>query len=233
MAHEYLFTEPIDGRQPDACRRCATPTTSSTSGEEVGGLCMGGYERDPAPWSLDGVPADFNDRLLAPDWPRFAEIMDGGRAPGPGHRRRRDQPDDQRARGLHPGQRVHPGRERGPRASSSPPASAPTASPAPGGIGRAGGQLDRRRRARARHLEDGHPALRRASTGARPTPWPGRSRSTRPTTTSTTPTRSGRPAGRCAARRPTSGSPSSGRSFGEKCGWERPNWFEPTNELGR
>jgi 4-methylaminobutanoate oxidase (formaldehyde-forming) len=45
--------------------------------EEVGGLCMGGYEREPAPWSLDGVPADFNGKLLAPDWPRFEPIMAG------------------------------------------------------------------------------------------------------------------------------------------------------------
>jgi heterotetrameric sarcosine oxidase gamma subunit len=45
--------------------------------EEVGGLCMGGYERNPAPWSLDGIPADFNGKLLAPDWPRFEEIMTG------------------------------------------------------------------------------------------------------------------------------------------------------------
>ena len=38
---------------------------------------MGGYERNPAPWSLDGVPPDFNGKLLAPDWPRFEEIMAG------------------------------------------------------------------------------------------------------------------------------------------------------------
>ena len=25
---------------------------------------MGGYERQPAPWGLDGIPADFNGRLL-------------------------------------------------------------------------------------------------------------------------------------------------------------------------
>jgi 4-methylaminobutanoate oxidase (formaldehyde-forming) len=40
---------------------------------------MGGYERDPAPWtatatSYDAVPADFNGRLLPEDWPRFEEI---------------------------------------------------------------------------------------------------------------------------------------------------------------
>ena len=38
---------------------------------------MGGYERDPAPWSLDGVPADFNGKLLAPDMARFEPIMEG------------------------------------------------------------------------------------------------------------------------------------------------------------
>ena len=30
---------------------------------------MGGYERDPAPWSLDGIPPDFNGKLLEEDWP--------------------------------------------------------------------------------------------------------------------------------------------------------------------
>ena len=35
---------------------------------------MGGYEREPARWSLDGIPADFNGKLLPPDWPRFEEI---------------------------------------------------------------------------------------------------------------------------------------------------------------
>ena len=37
---------------------------------------MGGYERDPAPWSLDGIPPDFNGKLLAEDWPRFEELME-------------------------------------------------------------------------------------------------------------------------------------------------------------
>ena len=32
---------------------------------ESGGLVMGGYERSPAPWALDGIPADFNGKLLA------------------------------------------------------------------------------------------------------------------------------------------------------------------------
>ncbi len=42
---------------------------------ESGGLVMGGYERNPAPWGLDGIPADFNGRLLEEDWERFEELM--------------------------------------------------------------------------------------------------------------------------------------------------------------
>jgi 4-methylaminobutanoate oxidase (formaldehyde-forming) len=42
---------------------------------ESGGLIMGGYERGPSPWSLDGVPADFNGRLLEADWDRFEPLM--------------------------------------------------------------------------------------------------------------------------------------------------------------
>ena len=76
MAHEYLFTEPIEGVHP-GLPQLRDPDNLVYFREEVGGLCMGGYERHPAPWSLDGVPPDFNGKLLAPDWPRFAEIMDG------------------------------------------------------------------------------------------------------------------------------------------------------------
>jgi glycine cleavage system T protein len=76
MAHEYLFTEPIVGVHP-GLPQLRDPDNLVYYREEVGGLCMGGYERHPAPWALDGIPADFNGKLLAPDWPRFEEIMAG------------------------------------------------------------------------------------------------------------------------------------------------------------
>ncbi len=76
MAHQYLFTNAIDGVTPDL-PTMRDPDHLCYFREEVGGLCMGGYERDPAPWSLDGIPADFNHRLLEPDWPRFEAIMEG------------------------------------------------------------------------------------------------------------------------------------------------------------
>jgi glycine cleavage system aminomethyltransferase T/glycine/D-amino acid oxidase-like deaminating enzyme len=76
MAHEYLFTEAIDGVTPQL-PQLRDPDNLVYFREEVGGLCMGGYERHPAPWALDGIPPDFNGKLLAPDWPRFQEIMEG------------------------------------------------------------------------------------------------------------------------------------------------------------
>ncbi|MEO8437132.1 MAG: FAD-dependent oxidoreductase [Chloroflexota bacterium] len=76
MAHEYLFTEPIEGVHP-GLPQLRDPDNLVYYREEVGGLCMGGYERHPAPWALDGIPPDFNGKLLAPDWPRFEEIMAG------------------------------------------------------------------------------------------------------------------------------------------------------------
>jgi 4-methylaminobutanoate oxidase (formaldehyde-forming) len=76
MAHQYLLTKPIPGVEP-GLPTMRDPDNLVYFREETGGLCMGGYERDPNPWSLDGVPADFNGKLLPPDWPRFAPIMEG------------------------------------------------------------------------------------------------------------------------------------------------------------
>ena len=76
MAHQYLFTEPIEGVHP-GLPQLRDPDNLVYFREEVGGLCMGGYERDPAPWALDGIPPDFNGKLLAPDMPRFEPIMEG------------------------------------------------------------------------------------------------------------------------------------------------------------
>ena len=76
MAHQYLFTEAIEGVDA-GLPQLRDPDNLVYFREEVGGLCMGGYERNPAPWALEGIPPDFNGRLLAPDWPRFEEIMAG------------------------------------------------------------------------------------------------------------------------------------------------------------
>jgi 4-methylaminobutanoate oxidase (formaldehyde-forming) len=73
MAHEYLVTKPSG--LPADMPTMRDPSLLVYFRPESGGLIMGGYERDPAPWSLDGIPADFNGKLLAEDWPRFEELM--------------------------------------------------------------------------------------------------------------------------------------------------------------
>src|SRR5437660_6864218 len=73
MAHEYLVTKPAG--LPLAMPTMRDPSLLVYFRPESGGLIMGGYERNPAPWGLDGIPADFNGRLLEEDWPRFEELM--------------------------------------------------------------------------------------------------------------------------------------------------------------
>ncbi|MEP6625288.1 MAG: FAD-dependent oxidoreductase, partial [Acidimicrobiia bacterium] len=74
MAHQYVVTAPIDG-VTDSLPQLRDPDNLVYFRRESGGLVLGGYERDPAPWSVHGVPADFNNKLLAEDWDRFAPIM--------------------------------------------------------------------------------------------------------------------------------------------------------------
>jgi glycine cleavage system aminomethyltransferase T/glycine/D-amino acid oxidase-like deaminating enzyme len=73
MAHEYLITRPAG--VPLDVPTLRDPSLLVYFRGESGGLVMGGYERNPAPWALDGIPPDFNGKLLAEDWPRFEELM--------------------------------------------------------------------------------------------------------------------------------------------------------------
>ncbi|MCP4360194.1 MAG: FAD-dependent oxidoreductase [Chloroflexi bacterium] len=75
MEHEYILTKPIAG-QPSGLPTMRDPDWLIYYREEVGGLLMGGYERNPFPWSLKGIPADFNNKLLAADWDRFMPIIE-------------------------------------------------------------------------------------------------------------------------------------------------------------
>ncbi len=73
MAHEYLVLEPSG--LPTEMPTMRDPSLLVYFRPESGGLIMGGYERHCAPWSLDGIPADFNGKLLEEDWPRFEDLM--------------------------------------------------------------------------------------------------------------------------------------------------------------
>jgi 4-methylaminobutanoate oxidase (formaldehyde-forming) len=73
MAHEYLVLEPSG--LPLDMPTMRDPSLLVYFRPESGGLIMGGYERHCAPWALDGIPPDFNGKLLEEDWPRFEELM--------------------------------------------------------------------------------------------------------------------------------------------------------------
>jgi 4-methylaminobutanoate oxidase (formaldehyde-forming) len=75
LRHQYLTTKPIDGVHP-RMPAMRDPDLLDYFREEVGGLVVGGWERNPVAWGLDGIPADFNDKLLAPDWEQFAPLME-------------------------------------------------------------------------------------------------------------------------------------------------------------
>jgi len=73
MAHEYLVLKPSG--LPLDMPTMRDPSLLVYFRPESGGLIMGGYERQCAPWCVDGIPADFNGKLLEEDWPRFEELM--------------------------------------------------------------------------------------------------------------------------------------------------------------
>src|SRR3954468_17203221 len=79
MSHQYVVTEEFLSPGDRALPTLRDPDLLVYYRPEVGGLVMGGYERDSAafatpPAGLDAVPEDFNGRLLKEDWPRFEEI---------------------------------------------------------------------------------------------------------------------------------------------------------------
>lgn len=73
IEHQYLLTGPVEGthRRMPVVR---DPDLLLYFREEVGGLCIGGYEANPIPFGLDGIPADFHHRLLSPNWDQFEQL---------------------------------------------------------------------------------------------------------------------------------------------------------------
>jgi len=74
VQHQYLITEKIPGvdRSMPTVR---DPDRLLYFKEEVGGVIMGGYERKPNPWAEDGIPEGFNFTLLNSNWDHFEQLM--------------------------------------------------------------------------------------------------------------------------------------------------------------
>ena len=86
VEHQYMITEPIDGVTPDL-PTLRDPDRLTYYKEEVGGLVMGGYEPNPIPWATGGIPADFHFSLLGSNFDHFEQIVDQalGRVPALEH----------------------------------------------------------------------------------------------------------------------------------------------------
>jgi 4-methylaminobutanoate oxidase (formaldehyde-forming) len=75
VQHQYLITEPIGG----VTRTLPTlrdPDRLTYWKEEVGGLVMGGYEPNPKPWATEGFPENFEFQLLENDLDHFEPLLE-------------------------------------------------------------------------------------------------------------------------------------------------------------
>ena len=83
VQHQYLITDAIPGVTP-GLPTLRDPDRLTYFKEDVGGLVLGGYEPNPRPWAVDGFPDNFNFQLLQPDWEHFQPILDQAMARVPG-----------------------------------------------------------------------------------------------------------------------------------------------------
>ena len=75
MEHQYMVTEAIDG-MPKNLPTLRDPDRLTYYKEEVGGLVMGGYEPNPIPWAIDGIPEGFHYTLLDSNFDHFEQMME-------------------------------------------------------------------------------------------------------------------------------------------------------------
>ncbi len=75
MEHQYMVTEKIEGVTANL-PTLRDPDRLTYYKEEVGGLVMGGYEPNPIPWAIDGIPDGFHYTLLDSNFDHFEQIME-------------------------------------------------------------------------------------------------------------------------------------------------------------
>ncbi|SFT90685.1 GcvT family protein [Sedimentitalea nanhaiensis] len=75
MQHQYMVTEPFEG-VPSDLPTLRDPDRLTYYKEEVGGLVMGGYEPNPIPWAVDGIPKGFHYTLLDSNFDHFEPMME-------------------------------------------------------------------------------------------------------------------------------------------------------------
>jgi glycine cleavage system T protein len=76
MRHQYLVTEPFDPPVGPGTTTVRDPDSINYFRPELGGLLVGGYSRDPVTWDVD-EPLLEPRMLFEPDMERFAESWEG------------------------------------------------------------------------------------------------------------------------------------------------------------
>ena len=75
VQHQYILTDQMSG-VTSTLPTLRDPDRLTYYKEEVGGLVMGGYEPNPIPWAIKAIPQDFNFKLLDADFEHFAPTME-------------------------------------------------------------------------------------------------------------------------------------------------------------
>jgi len=75
VQHQYLITDKMPS-VPSDLPTLRDPDRLTYFKEDVGGLVMGGYEPNPVPWAQDGIPDGFNFTLLDNDWDHFEPLLE-------------------------------------------------------------------------------------------------------------------------------------------------------------
>ncbi|HEY9212929.1 MAG TPA: FAD-dependent oxidoreductase, partial [Ancylobacter sp.] len=75
VEHQYMITERIEG-VTSTLPTLRDPDRLTYYKEEVGGLVMGGYEPNPIGWAMSGIPDGFNFQLLPSNFDHFEPIME-------------------------------------------------------------------------------------------------------------------------------------------------------------
>ncbi len=75
VEHQYIVTEKISGVPPNL-PTLRDPDRLTYYKEDVGGLVMGGYEPNPVLWATEGIPKDFHFSLLDNKTDHFEQIME-------------------------------------------------------------------------------------------------------------------------------------------------------------
>ncbi len=75
VEHQYMVTERIPGVAP-TLPTLRDPDRLTYWKEDVGGLVWGGYEPNPKPWAENGIPEGFHFELLNSDYDHYGQFME-------------------------------------------------------------------------------------------------------------------------------------------------------------